>query len=65
MTTRLFKTPTKERRERRNLALCTEYSALVGVEGQSKTQVVSFLMSKFGIGSQSTIYAILKEGGAL
>lgn len=63
--TKLLKTPTQARREKRNKAMCEEYTTLMKVEGQSKTQVLNHLMAKFEIGSTSTAYAILKEGGAL
>lgn len=63
--TKLLKTPTQERREKRNKAMCDEYTTLMQVEGQSKTQVVMHLMNKYEIGSTSTAYSILKEGGAL
>lgn len=63
MTNKLLKTPTQERREKRNRAFCDEYNAMLTVEGQSKTQVIAHLMQKYQIGSTSTAYAILKEGG--
>lgn len=65
MTTKLLKTPTQERREKRNKAMCDEYKTLMLIEGQSKTQVIGHLMSKYEIGSTSTVYTILKEGGAI
>lgn len=63
--TKLIKTPVQARREKRNKAMCDEYTSLMQVEGQSKTQVMKHLMAKYKIGSTSTAYAILKEGGAL
>ena len=65
MATKLLKTPTQERRERRNKAMCDEYKDLMHIEGQSKTQVIGHLMAKYEIGSTSTAYIILKEGGAI
>lgn len=65
MTTKPLKTPTQERRERRNKAMCDEYKDLMKIEGQSKTQVIGHLMAKYEIGSTSTAYSILKEGGAI
>ena len=65
MTTKLLKTPTQERREKRNQGMCNEYTALMQVEGQSKTQVIKHLMDKYQVASTSTVYSILKEGGAI
>lgn len=65
MTTKLLKTPTQERREKRNKAMCDDYRNLMQIEGQSKTQVIGHLMAKYEIGSTSTAYIILKEGGVM
>lgn len=36
----------QERREKRDIAIYTEYNSLVAVKGQSKTEVNKYLMKK-------------------
>ena len=51
----------QERREKRDIAIYTEYNSLVAVKGQSKTEVNKYLMKKYGIESEGTIYVIRKR----
>lgn len=57
-STPIFKTACQKERERRDKAIYDEYNKLVSVEGQSKTVVTEYLMSKYKIHSQGTIYVI-------
>ena len=54
----IFKTPCQTEREERDLAIYNEYQQMTSVEGQSKTLVTEYLMKKYGIHSQGTIYVI-------
>lgn len=56
--TPVFKTECQAEREKRDLAIYTEYQELVSVEGQSRTLVVEHLMKKYNIHSAGTVYAI-------
>lgn len=58
MTTAVLKTECVEAREARDLAIYNEWCAMTSIEGQSKTRVTEFLMQKYGIHSQATIYVI-------
>lgn len=58
MTTKIFKTEFAEAREARDLAIYNDWCAMTAVEGQSKTRVTEYLMKKYGIHSQGTIYGI-------
>lgn len=58
MTTAILKTECAEAREARDLAIYNDWCAMTAVDGQSKTRVNEFLMQKYGIHSQSTIYVI-------
>ena len=40
------------------MAIYNEYQQMTSVEGQSKTLVTEYLMKKYGIQSQGTIYVI-------
>lgn len=57
-STPIFKTPCQKEREKRDRAIYDEYNKLVSVEGQSKTLVTEYLMSKYKIHSAGTIYVI-------
>lgn len=59
--TPVFKTECQAEREKRDLAIYTEYQELVSVEGQSRTLVVEHLMKKYNIHSGGTIYVIRKR----
>ena len=58
---KIFKTDCQKEREERDLAIYNEYTALMSVEGQSKTLVTEHLMKKYGIHSQGTIYVIRRR----
>lgn len=58
MTAGILKTPCAEEREARDLAIYNDWCAMTSIEGQSKTRVTEFLMQKYGIHSQGTIYVI-------
>lgn len=62
MTMRIL-TPGQDFRLKRNEAIRNEYARLIAREGQSRTEVVKFLMKKYKILSMSTIYTIIREGG--
>lgn len=55
------KTALQEEREARNLAVFKEYNELVSVDGQSRTEVIKYLMQKHNIRSNGTLYMILKR----
>lgn len=55
------KTALQEEREARDLAVLKEYSKLISLEGQSKTEVNKYLMQKYNIHSTGTLYVILKR----
>ena len=65
-------TDLQDERAVRDLAIYNEYNALAAVKGQSKTQITKYLMEKYNIHSDGTIYTIRKrveerirrEGGA-
>lgn len=61
MTAVLLKTPLQEEREARDLAIYNDWCAMTAVEGQSKTRVTEFLMQKYGIHSQGTIWSIRRR----
>ena len=54
----IFKTPCQTEREERDMAIYNEYQQMTSVDGQSKTLVTEYLMKKYGIHSQGTIYVI-------
>lgn len=56
-----FRTELQQEREKRDMAVYNEYNQLMSVEGQSLTEVNRFLMKKYNIHSQATIYAIRKR----
>lgn len=58
---KIFKPDGRAWREKRDLALYEEYTRLMSVEGQGRVGVNEFLMQKFNIHSQGTIYAIIKR----
>lgn len=55
------KTALQEEREARDLAIFKEYNDLVSIEGQSRTEVNKYLMQKYNIRSNATLYVILKR----
>lgn len=55
---KIFKAKGKRWRDKRDLALYNDYIELASADGQSKTGVNDYLMKKYGIHSQGTIYAI-------
>lgn len=55
------KTVLQEEREARDLELFKEFNALASIEGQSRTEVIKYLMKKFNIHSTGTFYVILKR----
>ncbi len=65
-------TDLQDERNARDLAIYNEYNALAAIDGQSKTQINKFLMEKYNLHSNGTLYAIRKrveerlkrEGGA-
>ncbi len=61
MTTPISKTACQKEREKRDRAIYDEYNQLVSVEGQSKTVVTEYLMSKYKIHSAGTIYVIRRR----
>ncbi len=57
----IFKTECQAEREKRDLAIFTEYNELMEIEGQSKTLVKEHLMKKYRVHSVGTIYSILNR----
>lgn len=65
-------TDLQDERNARDLAIYNEYNTLAAIDGQSKTQINKFLMEKYNLHSNGTLYAIRKrveerlkrEGGA-
>lgn len=55
------KTELQKWREERNLSLFKEYNKLVSKEGQSRTEVIKFLMDKYNVHSTATIYTVIKQ----
>lgn len=58
---KIFKTDCQREREKRDLAIYNEYTELMSVKGQSKTLVTEYLMKKYNIHSQGTIYVIRRR----
>lgn len=58
-----LKTPAQDERLERDRAIFEEWRALVGNEGQSRTEVVKYLLRKYELHAASSIYAILKRQG--
>lgn len=65
-----LRTDLQKEREKRDMAIYSDYEEMMSVEGQSATEVAKFLMKKYGIHSLSTVYVIrkrvedkLKKGG--
>ena len=61
MTAMLLKTEAAKTREKRDLALYTDWVNLLSVEGQSKTEVIKYLMNKYGVHSPMTVRVIVKR----
>ncbi len=60
----LFRSGFRTEKERKDRAVYDEFVRMMGVPGQSKLKVIFYLMDKFGIYSQSTVYNIIKRVGA-
>ena len=58
---KLFKPDGQRWREKRDMAIYKEYTELMSVKGQSKTGVNDYLMKKYGVHSQGTIYVIRRR----
>lgn len=58
---KLFKPDGQRWREKRDMAIYREYTKLMSVKGQSKTGVNDYLMKKYGVHSQGTIYIIRRR----
>lgn len=56
--TPILKTICAAEREARDMALYREWLEMTSIKGQSKTRVNEYLMQKYGIHSQGTIYVI-------
>lgn len=54
-------TDLQEERMARDIAICREYDKLTARPGQSRTEVIKYLMAKYNIHSTGTIYAIRKR----
>lgn len=61
MEKKIFRTPLKEKRLKRDLAVYSDYLDLMSVPEQSATEVCRYLMQKYEINSVSTIYVIVKR----
>ena len=61
-TPRLKKTTDcQDARAARDLAVYNEFKTCAAIEGQSKTQIVKYLMKKYGFHSNATVYAIIQR----
>lgn len=58
---KIFKPDGQRWREKRDMAIYREYTELMSIEGQSKTGVNDYLMKKYGVHSQGTIYVIRRR----
>ena len=58
---KIFKPDGQRWREKRDMAIYKEYTELMSAKGQSKTGVNDYLMKKYGIHSQGTIYVIRRR----
>lgn len=54
----ILRTKCQEDRDARDLSIFNEYNDMISVEGQSKSRVVEYLMTKYNIHSAGTIYVI-------
>lgn len=54
-------TDLQDERAARDLAIYNEYQTLAAIEGQSKTEINKFLMKKYNLHSNGTLYAIRKR----
>lgn len=57
----ILKTPLQREREKRDVAIYTEYEKMAAVPGQSKTEVVSYIANKYGLHTRSAVYVIRKR----
>lgn len=58
---KLLRTPAQERRMRRDAEIYADYTEMMSVPGQSKTEVAKKLMEKYGVASMASIYVIRKR----
>lgn len=55
------KTDFQEARDARDLAIYNEYNALASDKEQSRTQINAYLMKKYDLHSNGTLYAIRRR----
>ena len=55
------RTALQQERAQRNKEIYKEYTELIAVEGQSRMQICEYMMTKYGLYSRSTFYAIIKK----
>lgn len=55
------KTDLQKERTARDRAIYKEYNDLVSIDGQSRTEVIKYLMQKHNIRSTGTIYVIINR----
>lgn len=60
-----FKTKFQEEKEQKYLAIYNEFNLLASVKENKKTAITKFLMKKYDIHSENTIYKIRRDVGKL
>ena len=60
-----FKTEFQEKKEKQDLAIYNEFNSLASEKGSKKTAITKFLMKKYDIHSENTIYKIRRDVGKL
>lgn len=58
---RVFRTELQRQREKRDKALYFEYQQMISEPRSSKTEILKYLMSRYGIHSAATIYNIVAK----
>ena len=61
MSMEVLKTELQKEREKRDLAIYSDYESMMAVPGQSSIEVTKVLMKKYNIYSIGTIYQIRKR----
>ena len=58
-----FKTEFQEKKEQKDLAIYNEFNLLASKKENKKTAITKFLMEKYDIHSENTIYKIRRDVG--
>lgn len=57
----VLRTPLQIEREKRDMAVYSDYAKMAAVPGQSKTEVVKFIAQKYGFHATCTVYTTIKR----